>query len=50
MNEILINAGIAFVSIGILMAYVEWRNREYSNAIKIKIDAVMQKLIDIKNR
>lgn len=50
MNELIINAGIAVVTVGILMAYIEWRNQEYTAKTTVKLDAIMRKLIDIKNR
>ena len=50
MNELVVNAVIAIVAVGMLMLYIEWRNSEYTSAITKKVDAVMQKVIDIKNR
>ena len=50
MNELLTNAAIALISIGALMAYIEWRNLAYSSTVTKKVDAVMQKLLDMKFR
>jgi hypothetical protein len=50
MNEMLTWGIITACVVGILMLYIEWRNRAYSKRIFLKLDAVMQKLIDIKHR
>ena len=50
MNELIANAGIAVVVCGALMLYIEWRSRAYSSTVTRKVDAVMQKLLDMKFR
>jgi len=50
MEQWLIWAMITVITCGIFMLVVEWRNREYTERTTKKLDAIMQKLIDIKNR
>ena len=50
MNDLLANAGIAVVTVGFLMLYIEWRNRCYTASVTKKVDAVMQKILEIKFR
>jgi len=50
MNELIANAGIAVVTVGFLMIYIEWRNRCYMSSVTKKVDAVMKKLLEIKFR
>lgn len=50
MNELVVNAVIAIVAVGMLMLYIEWRSRTYSASVTKKVDAVMQKLLDMKFR
>ena len=49
-ENVLVNAGIAAVSIGIVLVYIEWRNREYTASTKMKLDAIMKTLLDFKYR